>query len=96
MKISNVKVVYHRNGVMGEPFYAVSFKHEHEDLIATVTGEKGGCHVINPNDISMCYRGDTFEKSLRGEIVLWYSQNFKINLKQAMEELNDGLTGKVY
>jgi len=96
MQIKSCKIIYHRNGVQGEPFYAVSFTHEHDILIATVTGEKGGCHVINPGNLGMCYRGDTFEKALRGEIILWYSHEFKVNLKRAMEELNDGLTEKVY
>ena len=96
MQVKPCKVIFHRNGVSGEPFYAVSFTHEHEKLIATVTGEKGGCHVINPGNHNLCYRGDNFEKVLREEIVLYYSKEFKVNLKQAMEELNDGLTEKVY
>ena len=96
MDIKNARVTFHRNGVSGEPFHAVSFSHEHENLIATVTDEKGGCHVINPENLGMCYRGDNFERDLRDAIIKWYSGTYGVTLVRARDELNDGLTVKVF
>lgn len=90
------EIYFHRNGVGGEPFHVVTFRHDNRDLIATLTDTKGGCHVIDPKDPEFMWRGDNFEKSLRHWTIDWYAGKWNKTLIQARDELNDGLTEKVY
>ena len=96
--ITTGTISHHRNGVMGEPFYTVQFKDREtkEYLIAIVTGVKGGCHVINPEDPAVNYRGDNYEKDVRNAIVAWYCVQYNLTADRAIVELNDGLPEKVY
>ena len=96
MKILTTGIKSHTNGVRGEPFFAVFFKYEHECLIATVTGQRGGVHIINPNSPAKRYNGDNFESDIRYAIVYWYSLKHNMEIKQAKAELNDGLGVEVY
>ena len=98
MKIITGTINYQRNGIMGEPFYTVQFKDREtkEFLIAVVTSRKGGCHVINPEDTTLCYRGDNYECPLREEIIRWYAAKYSLSLVEAKDELNDGMIEEVY
>ena len=96
MKILTTGIKSHTNGVRGEPFYAVYLEHEHEHLIATVTGQRGGVHVINPTYPAKMYRGDNFESDIRYAIAYWYSMSHNMSIQQAKAELNDGLGVEVY
>ena len=97
-KIITGTIVHHRNGIAGEPFYTVNFKDREtrQFLIAVVTGTKGGCHVINPEDTAECFRGDNYEKQIRDAIVENYSHQYKITVQEAKDELNDGLPEGAY
>ena len=104
LKIKSVQ--FQRNGISGEPFYAVwfSFKEEEKEynLIATVTDTKGGSHVVDPNNPGSKWKGDNFEPELRQAIIRDYISNVsdkhgtKMTITQAKEELNDGLKERVY
>ena len=96
MKILATIIKSHRNGINGEPFFAVFFKYEHEYLIATVTGQRGGVHVINPTNPAKMYRGDNFESDIRYAIAYWYSLSHDMSIERAKYELNDGLGVEVY
>ena len=96
MKILTTGIKSHTNGVRGEPFYAVYLEHEHERLVATVTSQSGGVHIINPTNTAKMYRGDIFESDIRYAIVYWYSLNHNMSIERAKAELNDGLGVEVY
>lgn len=96
MKTKIDTIEFQRNGVMGEPFYAVWFTYEKQKLIAVVTQEAGGCHVIDPLKPENHFRGDHFEKDIRYAIQYWCSLKYGITLDQARIELNDGLQKAVY
>jgi len=58
---------YHRNGVSGEGFWVLSFRHFGRRLQAVVFEAKGHCAVTS-GSISECWRGDDFEPALRAKI----------------------------
>lgn len=96
MRVTTGTIQQHRNGVCGESFFSVQFISGKEVLIATVTGNKGGCHVINPKETTLCYRGDEFEGALRAAIIEWYAKTYNLGFLQARDELNDGLKEGVF
>lgn len=77
--LSNIHVRYHRNGVCGEGFFAITFTYDDEDdptyigdLIGIVPDEgednkriTGRCYIVKPGAPELGYRGDNFEPSLR-------------------------------
>jgi hypothetical protein len=95
-RIKTGTIQYHRNGVSGEPFYSVQFMWGKDALIATLTNTKGGCHVINPKESTLCYRGDECEPALRDAVIRWYCKKYELSLLAARDELNDGLKERVY
>lgn len=70
---------YHRNGISGIGFYALSFewrdiqsKESGKDFIATFEVDVEdqhmiieSCRVINPKDIMNCWRGDNFADAIQ-------------------------------
>jgi hypothetical protein len=81
IRISDVTVEYHRNGICGEGFHYVRFTATASDLtaeklIAVVFDEPGHCAVLNVEAVfagkaDQGYRGDYFEKQLRLIIAEW-------------------------
>ena len=76
-------------------------KHDKQNLIATFTTtdllENGGdntvvihtCRVINPLDITLCWRGDEFAREIQGELDKAMKINDKIKgVYDWMEDLN--------
>jgi hypothetical protein len=57
---------WHRNGISGEGFHVVRFIYEGRWMIATVFEARGHVAVVDVNDLSNHYRGDVFERALRG------------------------------
>lgn len=77
MKIKILSIEYHRNGVMGNPFYVVLFKHEGTTKVATVFEEQGSVAVLDVGllaegviEYPNRWRGDDFERELREAIEL--------------------------
>lgn len=73
MKLVNLVILsvnYHRNGVCGEPFYAVKFRVvRYPDILHGIVFDAAGrVAVIDPLNTSAGYRGDHFESSLREAI----------------------------
>ena len=72
-------VAFHRNGVAGEGFYAVSFStremipgtRQRWALIAAVFEARGRVAVLSPGCVLECWRGDNFEPELRSAIAAW-------------------------
>lgn len=99
--INHVK--YHRNGIGGEPFYAVHFTLNDPDegqyngnLVGILTDGAGSCFVVKPDNPEHGYRGDNMEPELRNAVVEFYAKTYNMTRKKAREELNDGLAKKVY
>ena len=73
MKIKVLSVAHHRNGVHGNSFYVVLFKHDHTAKVGKVfdtPGNVAGLDVtmIAQNNIEFgenSWRGDEFESELR-------------------------------
>jgi hypothetical protein len=77
VKISNIKVDHHRNGVMGEPFSVATFDMEEDGekrrMVGILFHNPGTCAVLDigllaQGDIefgSNSWRGDRFEDELR-------------------------------
>lgn len=61
-------VRYHRNGVAGEGFHAVTFMSGITRYVATVFADQGRCAVIDLNTPLSPMRGDYFEKAIREAI----------------------------
>lgn len=81
MKLSNIKVDYHRNGVAGEGFHVATFDmregNERHKMVGILFGESGQCAVLDidmlsANNIEFAqgnsWRGDYFEPELRAAI----------------------------
>lgn len=97
MHIKIKTIEFQRNGVRGEPFYAVWFTDdEKQELIAIITDVKGGCHVIDPLVPENHFRGDNYEWDIRYGVVQWYSLKYEISIERSREELNDGLHKRVW
>ncbi len=69
------EIAYHRNGIGGEGFYAVTFTcPENGDMVATVFDEPGCCAVLKLSELPVVtfginsWRGDHYEDELRGAI----------------------------
>lgn len=82
-KIDVQEISFHRNGICGESFFAVRFKHRAngprkpaENFLATVFAKRGHVSVISLDRIAdtgvafgcNSWRGDQFEDLLREEI----------------------------
>jgi hypothetical protein len=80
MKISNITIDHHRNGVMGNPFSVAMFDMtedgETRKMVAVLFGEPGSCAVLDVDMLSNhdilfgsnSWRGDHFEDELRAAI----------------------------
>jgi hypothetical protein len=69
------EIAYHRNGISGEGFYAVTFTCPEEgDMVATVFPEPGCCAVLKLSLLPVVtfginsWRGDHFEGEIRKAI----------------------------
>jgi len=82
-------IVYHRNGVFGQPFYAVLFESEGRRMLATVLNKEAdtnigaiNCFVVDVDKAAEgnvrfgenSYRGDNFADELRAAIAEWNKQ----------------------
>lgn len=79
LRIKPKRLKYHRNGVSGIGFYALSFdwhdvstKDHGHDFIATFEVDEEdqnlkleSCRVLNPKDIMNCWRGDNFADAIQ-------------------------------
>lgn len=73
MKINVLKVAYHRNGVAGNGFHVVLFKHDKTVKIGIVFEEQGNVAVLDVELLhegviesgENSWRGDCFEGALR-------------------------------
>ena len=73
MKIKVLSVEHHRNGVHGNSFYVVLFKHGHTTKVGIVFDDPGNVAVLDvgllaQNNIEFgenSWRGDEFESELR-------------------------------
>lgn len=84
MRIQIQQIASHRNGVCGEPFYAVLFMEAEVLMVATVFAKKGHVSVLGVGGLSHpdvgvtfgenSYRGDRYEATLRREICAWEEQ----------------------
>jgi hypothetical protein len=68
----DIRARFHRNGVMGAGFTALSFRcrvrgcgRSFREMIATVFDEPGCVAVVEPANVRNCWRGDDFEPLLR-------------------------------
>lgn len=80
MKISNVKTDYHRNGIMGVPFYVATFDMKEDGqthrMVGIVFPDAGECAVLDVDMLNAgnirfmenSWRGDNFELELRAAI----------------------------
>jgi hypothetical protein len=82
--VSSIKIIekaYHRNGIAGEGFWAVRFRHTAEDgnpetFVATLFDGEGQCAVLSVDRLAVdgvafgrnSWRGDVFESELRRAI----------------------------
>jgi hypothetical protein len=104
MDIQVNQIIRHRNGVDGEPFYAVYFYNNEPDeptysgyLVGIVTDKKRSCYVINPGRPELKYRGDNFEDDLRKAIIKNEADTYQGgSIEKAKKVLNDGLQVPVY
>jgi hypothetical protein len=82
MKLTNVHVASHRNGVTGEGFHACTFNSDNRNMVAIVFDTPGQCAVL---DVSLLAEGNiTFsENSWRGD---W----FEDDLRKAISEYENG------
>jgi len=71
------RVIFHRNGISGQPFHSVYFTFDFEgswpQMVAIVPNDSNGnagieCFVINLNDPTSCWRGDNFARLVWGAI----------------------------
>jgi len=72
-----VEISRHRNGICGEPFYVVLFKHKGRLMIASLFDDVGYCAVYSVDELKKknikfgggnSWRGDEFESELRATI----------------------------
>jgi len=87
-KIKVTDIAYHRNGVMGNGFFAVAFLNKDGNknmrMVATVFEERGNIAVLNVDLLASgnikfaenSWRGDNFEPELRAEIKKWEDETW--------------------
>ena len=79
MKIKVLSIAYHRNGVMGNQFYVVLFKHDKTKKVAIVFDKPGSVAVLDIGLLAQdiiefgmnSWRGDEFEPALRAAIEVY-------------------------
>ena len=86
MKINVQKIARHRNGVGGESFHVVLFEFEDDynhlrNMVGVVFTQMAHVAVLDVNALAEdqdietfgdnCWRGDQFERPLRGAIERW-------------------------
>lgn len=86
MKMSNVQIAYHRNGITGKGFHVVLFTWRDPDdkrprpMMATVFEDTGAIAVLDVAETASSniafaqgnsWRGDEFEQELRAQIAVW-------------------------
>lgn len=79
---SIVQIDHHRNGVGGEPFYAILFQDAEKEnglMVATVYEESGYCSVLRVADLADSDRGVTFG------VNSWRGDRYEPELRQAIE-----------
>ena len=80
MKLDIAKTAYHRNGICGEGFHAITFRWkdegngQHRHMVAILFEEQGQCAVLDIDELTKdnigfaqgnSWRGDHFEPDLR-------------------------------
>lgn len=68
------EVSYQRNGVTGEGFHQVLFRHDGKTLIAVqfdVDEKRSFTAVVDPFDFDSHYRGDNFAELISNAIETW-------------------------
>jgi hypothetical protein len=72
IELRDITARYHRNGISGEGFTALSFRarirgcgRSFRPMVATVFEGSGRVAVIDPANVRNCWRGDDFEPLLR-------------------------------
>lgn len=81
MKLSNIKVAYHRNGICGTPFHVATFTMKEDGdtrhMVGIVFPESGECAVLDIDQLTVdniefangnSWRGDHYEDDLRKAI----------------------------
>lgn len=77
MKLYAIKTAYHRNGITGNGFHIILFKHDKKEMVGIVFEESGSVAVLDRGLLSKgeisfgvnSHRGDMFEKALRKAIL---------------------------
>ena len=108
LQIKPIRLKYHRNGVSGIGFYALSFdwrdpsskEHGHE-FIATFEVDDNdqtlkieSCRVIKPNDILNCWRGDNFAWAIQRKFTELGQKYCKPMVYDLIEVINIKENGK--
>lgn len=83
-RIKVLEVDHHRNGISGEPFWAVLFMSAGEQMLATVFDTPGFVSVLSVPGVCAgtvafgvnSFRGDYFEPALRNAIKEWELERF--------------------
>jgi hypothetical protein len=81
-KIEIVDIQHHRNGVMGEPFYAITFTEEGSRKVATVFQANWHVAVLDIDLLAAgnitfgenSWRGDNYAPQLRAAIAAKYGE----------------------
>lgn len=77
----NVKVARHRNGMMGNGFYVVTFKNGKQNMVGIVFDENHSCAVL---DIDLLASG-IIEFAQNS----WRCEHFEKDLRQAIAEYEE-------
>ena len=89
MKVAIKSIAYHRNGVSGIGFHAITFTMREagkpRDMVAAVFPERGAVAVLDTDLVSKgvvafgdnSWRGDWFEPDLRKAITAWEAKRSK-------------------
>ena len=92
MKIKNVAIASHRNGVAGNSFYIVLFTwkdteaRKTRNMVATVFRDKGNVAVLDVGETAVSniafgegnsWRGDDFEPALRQVIAAYETEGYQ-------------------
>lgn len=88
MNLKIIQADYHRNGVGGEPFYAILFEDAEEPgtMIASLFKEPNYCAVYNVEKLSdgtvefsrNSWRGDRYEYALRPLLDEWLKKHMRL------------------
>jgi hypothetical protein len=76
------EVAYHRNGISGEGFHVVTFRHGQEPMVAVVFDGEGQVAIFNRDMLrdgvitfgTNSYRGDVFEPFLRAAVTAYQNR----------------------